>query len=210
MARKQGPGGKFVTALTKKLAAAIVADVARGLFDAQIAMKNGLDVTTLKSWVERGIDEDAEEPFSSFAEAYILAAIALEEKTVGTILSAADPWDSRKRSTEESSFSGGANADDCDSRDSEPRPYSSKKTKRERASHRGDWKAAAWFLERRWPLRWGLTRQPEGGPKEAIKLPEASQSRKRRVDEMTQAPPPELIKAFHRAGYDIVRRPEPK
>jgi hypothetical protein len=71
---------------------------------------------------------------------------------------------------------------------------------------RGDWRAAAWYAERRWPLRWGITRQPEGGPKEAIKLPDAPVQRRRKVEAMVKAPPPELIKALRDAGFELVRR----
>lgn len=202
MARANGPGGRFVTALTPELHASIVAGVRSGLFDAQNALKHGIDVTTLKSWVERGLDEEAEEPFQAFAEDYLRASIELEERTIACILQAADPWESQKHSTEEL---------ECDSTDEEPGSSKSyRKTKEERALHRGDWRAAAFFLERRWPLRWGATRQPEGGPKEALKLPDAAFNRRKRVEQMMDAPPPELIRAFRKRGYDIVKREEPK
>jgi len=205
MAQKRAEDGTFAGKLTAKLHTKIVVDVEAGLFDAQIAYKNGIDVTTLKSWIDRGIDEDAEEPYKSFAEDYIKAAIALEERSLRTILDASEAWLKTKDVDEESRSASPGLDDD------EPRGgFATKKSKRERTKERGDWKAAAWFLERRWPLRWGITRQPEGGPKESIKLPEATQNRRRRVTEMTKAPPPELIKAFRDAGYEIVRREETK
>lgn len=206
---QHGGDGKFSTALTPALHKRIVEGVKRGLFDAQNAIKNGIDVTTLQSWVYRGIDEEAEEPFKSFAEDYLKAAISLEENCVGTILRACEPFDLRKESTE--TTRGRLEDDaDCDSSDESPEPVRQTKTKKEVAKLRGDWKAAGWYLERRWPLRWGITRQPEGGPKEAIRLPDASQNRRRRVREMTERPPPELVLALKNAGYELVKREEPK
>lgn len=185
MARTQGPDGKFQTALTPDLHRSIVDGVRTGLFDAQNALRHGIDITTLKSWVDRGLDEEAEEPFASFARDYLAASIEIEERTIAVILAAAEPWWSEKESDEDRTH------------------------KHEKALHRGDWRAAAFFLERRWPLRWGVTRQPEGGPKEMLKLPDGILNRKKRVDEMTLAPPPELIRAFRRSGYDIVKRKDP-
>jgi hypothetical protein len=209
MARVQGPDGRIELLLTEQLGKSIVASVALGLFDAQNALKHGIDVTTLKSWIDRGIDEEAVEPYRSFAEEYIKASIALEEGVIGTILEAAEEYKRFLESVEE--WQGGSSGgEDCDSSDVEPSPRGNRKTKRETSMRRGDWKAAAWFAERRWPLRWGLTRQPEGGPKEAIKLPDAPMQRRKKVMQMVTSPPPELIKALRDQGFELVRREKPQ
>lgn len=207
MARERGADGKFHgTDLTPQLADALIDGVAMGLFDAQNALKHGIDLSTLKSWVDRGIDEEAEEPFKSFAERYIKATIDLEESVIATVLDAADEY-KRQLEAEETFERVGGGGDDYDSRDFEPMPAGlMRKKKRQTTTLRGDWKAAAWYAERRWPLRWGLTRQPEGGPKEAIKLPDAPLQRRKKVEAMIKAPPPELIKALRDAGFDLVRR----
>lgn len=199
------PGGDFKTKLTPELAESIIDSVALGLFDAQNALKHGIDLSTLKSWVDRGIDEEAVEPYRSFAERYIKAAIALEEGVIGTILDAADQYQRLLESVEEWE-GGGGGGDDYDSADFDPGPRVNRKRKKETAHLRGDWKAAAWYAERRWPLRWGITRQPEGGPKEAIKLPDAPMQRRKKVEAMVKAPPPELIKALRDAGFELVRK----
>lgn len=203
----RGPDGRFGSGgkLTAQLAASLISSVSAGLFDAQNALKHGIDVTTLKSWVDRGIDEDADEPYRSFAEAYIKAAIELEEGVIGTILNAADEYTRELEAVEEWQPVGGADLSDVDSADSVPRG-GGRKTKKEAVHVRGDWKAAAWYAERRWPLRWGLTRQPEGGPKEAIKLPDAPLQRRRKVEAMLKAPPPELIKQLRDQGWELVRK----
>lgn len=198
------PGGDFKTKLTRELADSIIESVSTGLFDAQNALKHGVDLTTLKSWIDRGIDEEAVEPYRDFAERYIKAAITLEEGVIGTILDAADQYQRLLESVEE--WEGGSGGDDCDSSDFDPGTRVNRKRKKETAHLRGDWKAAAWYAERRWPLRWGITRQPEGGPKEAIRLPDAPLQRRKKVEAMVKAPPPELIKALRDAGFDLVRR----
>lgn len=204
MGRKsKADGGVYPCKLTPALARSIVDGVSDGLFDAQNAMRHGVDVTTLKSWVDRGLDEEAEDPFRGFAEAYLRASIELEQRTIKTILDAAQQWASCLDATEITALIG--DADGCDSSDFDAPRGSYRKTRNEVRRMRGDWKAAAWFAERRWPLRWCPTRAPEGGPKDLLKLPDAVANRRLRVDEMTQNPPPELIKAFRAKGYDLVK-----
>ncbi len=203
--RERLPDGTFMHQLTPERSKRLVAGCRGGLFDAQNALREGIDVTTLKSWVDRGLDENAEEPFLSFAEAYVKASIALEERVIARILAAADDYEQALQSDEvtrrlmENTFG------DVDSSDEEPGEFLFKKRKTQTKNERGDWRAAAWFAERRWPLRWGMHRQPEGGPKEAIKLPDAPMNRARKVRQMVAAPPPELIKAFREAGYQLVK-----
>lgn len=203
--RERAPDGTFVHELTPERAKRLIAGCKRGLFDAQNALREGVDVTTLKSWVDRGLDEHAEEPFLSFAEAYVKASIELEEKVIGRILSAADDYQQAAESEEVTRKLVEDTFGDVDSHDGEPGEFLFKKSKSAKKNERGDWRAAAWYAERRWPLRWGLSRQPEGGPKEAIKLPDAPLNRQRKVREMVKAPPPELIKAFREAGYQLVK-----
>lgn len=189
--------------LTPELADSIIESVKLGLFDAQNANRHGVTVVTLKSWIDRGIDEDAVEPFKSFATRYVQAAIELESKHVGTVLRAGEDYERFIESDE--TWEGPMGSDDYDSSDFDM-PRAARKRKKQRMTIRGDWKASAWFLERRWPLRWGVTRQPEGGPKEAITLPDAPLQRRAKVQAMVNSPPPDLIKALRAAGFELVRR----
>ncbi len=206
MPRQRLPDGTFSHQLTPERHRRLVEGCRDGLFDTQNALREGVDASTLRSWVERGLDEDAEEPFRSFAEDYLRASIALEESIIRRVLDAAEPVSLPFESTEvgETVGSGGTSYDDVDSYDSEPGRLSFKKTKRGTKEQRGDWRAAAWFAERRWPLRWG-NRSPDGGPKEALRMPDAMTSRQKKIDAMVDKPPPELVKRFREKGWQLVR-----
>lgn len=200
--------GQFSGKLTPQLAERLVDSVGTCLFDQQIALKHGIDVSTLKSWVERGIDEEAVEPYRSFAEAYIRASIDLEERLLQKVLSAADPWESIAETVELEALAQGFAEFDDDEFDTSDLPRGTvlkKARKTTRETRRGDWKAAGWVLERRWPLRWSSSRQPDGGPKEALRMPDAALNRRERVDRRIEQMPPEMIKAFAAKGFAIVR-----
>lgn len=206
--RERLPDGTFMHGLTPERHKALVKGCRQGLFDKQNAMRNGIDVSTLQSWVERGLDENAEEPFRSFAEDYLRASIELEESIIAKVLSAAEEFKSVIQSTEVTTRLG-EDDDDYDSSDIEPGALVFRKTKRGTQTRRGDWRAAAWFAERRWPLRWG-NRAPENGPKEALRLPDGSISRQRKLDELTSRPSPELVKRFRDKGYALVKIETPE
>ena len=67
-------------------------------------------------------------------------------------------------------------------------------------------RARAWWLERRFPKRWRETKD-NTEPRDALKLPQSGESRDKRTNKMLSQPSPELIEAFRRNGYDIVKRP---
>jgi hypothetical protein len=205
--RERLPNGTFAHLLNPERAQRLIEGCKSGLFDAQNAHREGIDVTTLKSWVERGLDEDAEEPFLSFAEGYVKASIELEERILNLVLKAAEDFDTQESSTEVTERLSDRDPEDYDDDDAYRLPAGCaqfKKSKLTKGRERGDWRAAAWFAERRWPLRWGITRQPDGGPKEALKLPEASLNRSRMLRERLIPPPPELVKLYREAGYQLV------
>lgn len=202
--RERLPDGTFMHGLTPARHKALVKGCRLGLFDKQNAMRCGIDVSTLQSWVERGLDEDAAEPFRSFAEDYLRASIELEESIIAKVLSAAEEFRTVVHSTETVQRLGNDEDDDFDSSDLGPGTIRERKKKHGTQTRRGDWRAAAWFAERRWPLRWG-NRSPENGPKEALRLPDGSVSRQRKLDELTSRPSPELVKRFRDKGYALVK-----
>lgn len=150
-------GGKFGGVFSRELGQRIVRGVAAGLFDSQNALLNGVHPDTIKSWVARGLAEDADPAYRDFAEAYVKESIETEKEQVEFVLQA------------------------------------------------DDWRARAWWLERRFPRRWkDLKDNLE--PRDALKLPEANESRSARSKQMINNPSPELIQAFREAGWDLVKR----
>lgn len=200
--RERLPDGTYMHLLYPERARRLIEGCRSGLFDSQNALREGIDPNTLKGWVERGLDENAEEPFLSFAEGYIKASIELEERVLARVLAAAEDFEGSERSVEVTKREGGSSQYDDGFVAAGEEVF--RKTKTGRSLQRGDWRAAAWFAERRWPLRWGITRQPEGGPKEALKLPDAAVNRVRMLRERLVPPPPELIKLYREAGYELV------
>lgn len=172
---------------TREICEAIIADIASGLYASQVALRNGLHRHTLQHWVERGLREGASELEAWFAEAYIKAEIEVERKTIETIRAGAEPWESRKDIAEDQS--------------GDESSYSLER--KERATERGDWKAAAWFAEKRWPKRWGSRAPMNGHETAADELPvsavlEAAESRPEDLNEIIANPTPELEEAILR------------
>jgi hypothetical protein len=185
--------------LTPELADKLIAGVKRGLFESQTALNAGISPSTLRSWVMRGIQEGAEDPYLSFAERWVKEGIKIETMCVERILTASVD---RKRKTWAKKtirrvFSG----------DGEGGPPSEEEHDTETETVVvGDWKACAWYLERRFPKRWGQSRQPDQGPKEAFELPDTFRSRQSRALQLAKRPTPELIDMFRDAGYELVKK----
>lgn len=192
------------TRLTRELGEAIVKDLASGLYANQVALRNGLHRHTLAHWVERGLREGAGELEQWFAEAYIKAEIEVERKTIETIRAAAEPWEETRDFEETLEYdpddpAAGYGGDDHAVL--ERRDYC--KQRHERALKRGDWGAAAWFAEKRWPKRWGSRAPMKGHESATDDLPvteilAAAETRAEDINSLVAQPPPELEEALLR------------
>lgn len=78
----------------------------------------------------------------------------------------------------------------------------------EEAKMRGDWKAVAWWLERRHPLRWG-TRVTNPGMADSYALP-ALNSRSKKATAILKKPTPEFLKLVASAGMKLVPADAPE
>lgn len=70
----------------------------------------------------------------------------------------------------------------------------------------GDWKAAAWYLERRFPRRWSPSFQPASGPTEAFDVEAILTTGEQRLESLTEVlknATPELEAAMRAAAQEI-------
>jgi hypothetical protein len=155
--------------LTPEVAEKMLRDVAKKrVFDAQIAIRNGIHPDTLKLWIKKGLEENAEEPYRSFAQKYAAAQIDDESDAVSSVLAGTEPYDGPGKS--------------------------------------GDWKAAAWYLERKYPKRWNPNRQPEAGVAESVDVESIlreSAEQGENLAELLRNPPPALLEAMKEAREEL-------
>lgn len=148
------------TILTPELANSIIADIStRKVFDNQIAIANGVSPKTLYTWLKRGLEENAKEPYKTFAERYVKEHIEEEGRALEIIYLAA----------------------------------------------KKDWKAAAWYLEKKYPRRYGGA-VPAMGPVESIdvqQILEENTNQKQNLIDLLKDPPPQLLAALKEAAPEL-------
>lgn len=184
MPRGDNAGRK--THLTPERHAGIVRDLRTGLYASQVAIKNGISRFTLRNWIIRGLAEDAIEPYLSFARDYMLADIEVEQAALLKIQEAGDPyteeWIKNKkkiRVTRPKEISGTDSDDEVSN---------------EKVVRRGDWRAVAWFMEKRWPKRYGSIAKDQITTDDVPlpQLQEEASSRPKDLKELLLEPPTEL------------------
>lgn len=80
---RRTPDGLQNSELTPELHSALVeARRTSRLFDAQVALRCGVEARTLRRWLQMGVSEDAQEPFLSFARDYSDASVAVEDEAL--------------------------------------------------------------------------------------------------------------------------------
>jgi hypothetical protein len=148
------------TFLTPDLANSIIADISsRKVFDSEIAIANGISPKTLHTWLKRGLEENAREPYKTFAERYVKEHIEEEGRALEMVYLAA----------------------------------------------KKDWKAAAWYLEKKYPKRYGNL-VPASGPAGAVdfnQILEENDNQKQSLIDLLKDPPPQLLAALKEAAPQL-------
>lgn len=182
--------------LTQELADAIVEGVSSGLYVAQVALANDLHPDTVRNWVRRGLEENSEEPFTSFARRFAQADAAVEAFHIGRIRAAGGPRQSARTVVTVKSGEGPNG------------PIDEKTEVTEARTEPGDWRADAFFAERRWPKRWGAPKEGQASGQDSLSLPglqDAAAARPTDLDELFAEPPPELEDALLRNKDAILK-----
>ena len=131
--------------LTDELINELCNHIQDGAYRSVACQKLHLNYETLKSWMKKG--KKGVEPYNQLYQQIIQAEAEAEIRKLGIIQNAANEY---TQTTQKTSV-------DADGRT---------KTEETKSTHRGDWRAATWFLERRFPDRWG---QPKVDLLEATK-----------------------------------------
>jgi transposase len=128
------------TKLTKNIQEIIITAIQRGLtLDAACGYAR-VGTSTLYEWLARG-ERDKKGVFREFADAVKMAQIELELNLLDSIIEIAKEDDTMQETIE--SFDGKGNL------------LKVRKVKRNNTSQKNQWQAKAWFLERRFPKRYG-------------------------------------------------------
>lgn len=176
---------------TPELAEAILADVEKGLFLTQVGLNNGVHPNTIRNWVRKGLEPGAVEPWLSFAERFVKAEVLVEKRLLSTIAAASAPFRKKKHQIKHAMGTAagpeGGGFEETEELDGHQ-------------DERGDWHAAAFLLERRFPKRWGQ-HAAETSQRDALDvaaLLEEAESRGQDLDDLLTNRPPELEEALLR------------
>lgn len=179
---------------TPLLGAAIVADVSAGtLFVAQIALRHRVHPDTIRNWVEAGQKPDAPEDLAEFSDAFIAADADAEHNTISRARKGGAAHKSKRKRTV-------AKTDQFGS--------TSEEVLEETVTVRGDWRADAWFAERRWPKRWGANKEGQAPARDSLDLPtlqDAAAARPGDLDELLNDPTVELEEALLRNKDQLLK-----
>lgn len=132
--------------LSDELIDELCSHIRAGAYRSVACQKLHLNYETLKSWLKKG--KKGIEPYDQLYQKILQSESEAEIRRLGIIQDAAGEYTQKSTKT---------------TVDSNGRTIKSEETK---STHRGDWRAATWFLERRFPDRWG---QPKVDLLEATK-----------------------------------------